>query len=269
MHRVLLFLGLLTVTVARSGAEPDDLPPFNAAILKFCEANEGKRVGSGECTHLADEALRVAGAEFTQTGADGKKIPGSPSEDDYVWGTLVKTYSFDEKAKKVIDSEPNVKCLPGDILQFHEVKTANGFQYPHHTAIVRTVDENGNPTEVYQQNIKLPKGGDARVVQKSRLQTLKMTTGQLMVYRADKPTNPFQMQVSWTNNSNSDTIEFTFGGKKRKIGGPNTGDGYKIAWGGKGVDSIIVGRTIYPLTTRKGYEFYTTPEGQVALREIK
>ena len=69
-------------------------------MLKFCESKEGKRVGGGECSHLANEALRVADAEFTQVGADGKRVPDSPSDGDYVWGKPLKTYSFDANTKK-------------------------------------------------------------------------------------------------------------------------------------------------------------------------
>src|SRR5580698_6014408 len=167
MRRALPLVFFLTFAVPVLAAEPKELPPINAAVLKFCESKEGKRVGGGECSHLANEALRVADAEFTQVGTDGKRIPDSPDQGDYVWGAKLKTYSFDANTKKVSDSDPKVKCLPGDILQFRDAKTSNGTTFPHHTAIVRTVDDAGNPTGIYQQNFSLPKGGDGRVVQKS------------------------------------------------------------------------------------------------------
>ncbi len=50
-----------------------------------------------------------------------------------------------------------MKCQPGDVLQFKGVKTANGFQFPHHTSIVQSVDDAGNPTAMYQQNFKAGK----------------------------------------------------------------------------------------------------------------
>ncbi len=46
-----------------------------------------------------------------------------------------------------------------------------------------------------------------------------------MVYRADKPSNPSPIQFTWTNNSNSETVEFVFAGKKTKLGASNTADG--------------------------------------------
>jgi|ERR1700722_7932582 len=266
----LLLAGFLTFAVSSQSAEPKDLPPLNAAVLKFCESKEGKRVGGGECSHLANEALRVAEAEFTQVGSDGKRIPDSPSEGDYVWGKLLKTYSFDANTKKVTDSDPKLKCLPGDVLQFRNVKTANGFSFPHHTAIVRSVDEAGNPTGIFQQNFALPKGGDGRVVQKSGLQTPKMISGRIMAYRPEPPTNPFKLQFSWTNNSKSKTVEFTWFGKKDKLGTSNTSDGYRMVWAsGRGSETITVGETEYPIKNRAGYEFYTTEDGKIALREVK
>jgi hypothetical protein len=270
MRRVFLVVGILAIPVRIHAAEPTELPPLNAAVLKFCETKEGKRVGGGECSHLANEALRVADAEFTQVGTNGKRIPDSPAEGDYVWGTHVKTYSYDSKTKKVDDSDAKMKCLPGDVLQFRDVKTANGFSFPHHTAVVRTVDGDGHPTGIFQQNVFLPKGGDARIVHKSGLQTLKMTSGSIMVYRPEKPTNPFKLQFSWTNNSKSKTVEFTWLGNKDKLGTPNTADGYRIVWAtGQNADTVKIGDMEYKIKSRLGYEFYTTEDGKIALREVK
>jgi hypothetical protein len=269
MRRFFLLVGFMTVMVPCVAADNKDLPPLNAAVLKYCESKEGKRVGSGECSHLANEALRVAGAEFTQVAADGQRVPDSPGAGDYVWGTKVKTYSFDPMSKKVLDSDPKMKCLPGDILQFRDVKTSNGFIFPHHTAIVRTVDEAGNPTGIYQQNIQTPKGTDGRFVQKSQLQTMKMISGRIMVYRPEKATNPLPMQFTLTNNSKSKSVEFVFCGKKAKIDGPNAADGFSIIWASKGADTLTVDGTTYKIASRKGYEFFTTAEGKIALAEVK
>ena len=270
MRRALLVVGFLLMAVPCLAAEPTDLPEMNAAVLKFCESKEGKRVGGGECSHLANEALRVAGAEFTQVGKDGKRIPDSPDSGDYVWGTLLKTYSFDAKTKKVNDSDPKTKCLPGDVLQFRDAKIANGFSFPHHTAIVKTVDKAGNPTSIFQQNAFVPKGSDPRIVQKATLPIINMLSGHIMAYRPDKPTNPFQLQFTWTNNSKSKTVEFTWFGKKDKLGATNTSDSYRIVWAnGKGGETITIGDTDYTIKTRTAYEFYTTDDGKIALREVK
>ncbi|HEV3383690.1 MAG TPA: hypothetical protein VG097_02680 [Gemmata sp.] len=270
MQRLSMLVGFMMISVPTLAAEPKELPPINAAVVKFCESKEGKRVGGGECSHLANEALRIADAEFTQVGTDGKRIPDFPDPGDYVWGRKLKTYSFDAKTNKVSDSDPKTKCLPGDILQFRDVKISSGASFPHHTAIVRTVDDAGNPTGIYQQNFSLPKGGDGRVVQKSALQTLKLVSGRIMAYRPEKPTNPFQLQFTWTNNSKSKTVEFTWFGKKDKLGTPNTSDGYRMVWAtGKGAEILKIGDTEYTIKSRAGYEFYTTEDGKLALREVK
>ena len=185
------------------------------------------------------------------------------------WGTHVKTYTFDGSAKKIVDSDAKMKCQPGDILQFRDVETADGYQMPHHTAIVRTVDSAGHPTGVYQQNIIRPGGGDGRIVQKTALSPLKMLSGEIMVYRPHKATNPAAMQFTWTNNSKSNQVEFTFAGKKDVLEKMNTADSYQVVTGTKGADTVHVDGATYQLTTRKAYEFYTTLDGKIALREVE
>src|SRR5262249_5485793 len=48
---------------------------FNQQIIAFCQSHRGVQVGGGECAHLANEALRIAGADFAGT--------------NYVWGSVV------------------------------------------------------------------------------------------------------------------------------------------------------------------------------------
>jgi hypothetical protein len=260
-----LLLGLAPILCADSG----DALPLNAAVLKFCESKVGQRVGSGECSHLANEALRVSGAEFTQVGKDGKRIPDSPADGDYVWGSHVKTYTVDAKTKKVVDSDPTAKIQPGDILQYRDVVTSNGSKAPHHTAIVRVVDKSGNPTDVYQQNVNSPKGGDGRVVQKTPFQPTKLTAGRVMAYRPEPASNPSAIQITLTNNTKTKSVEYTFTDKVEKLGAPNTAGGFVIIWGGKNLESLTVGGEKFSIETRKGYEFYETSGGKVAVREVK
>lgn len=270
MPRLAPLYALIALLLPSPPARADDAAPYNAGVIKFCEAKLGKRVGGGECSHLADEALRVAGAEFTQVGEDGKRIPDSPNPGDYVWGKHLKTYSFDSTARKAVDSDPKIKCQPGDVLQYRGVKTADGTIAPHHTSIVRTVDAAGNPTGVYQQNLRQAKGGDPRLVVKSPLAPLKLTAGEIMVYRPSKPTNPAPIQFTWNNNSKAKKLEFTYFGKPATLGTPNTAEAYRIVWGsGPGSQSVTVDGVTYQLATRKGYEFYSTADGKIALRELE
>ena len=125
----------------------------NAKVLKFATMNLGKMVGDGQCATLAQMAVQAAGGKpFYQLGPTG---PGA----DYVWGKPVTTLTATAGSTAGI--------LPGDIIQFRNlsltetVKTtfANGgwrsqsmtSSYPHHTAIVSSV--NGNFITVLEQNV--------------------------------------------------------------------------------------------------------------------
>jgi hypothetical protein len=269
MRWAMLLTGGVLILASRSSAAPADPTPLNTAVVKYCVSREGKRVGAGECAHLATEALRVAGAEFTRVGPDGKQIPETPEPGDYVWGSLLKTYSINPKTGKLADSAPKNKCKPGDILQFKNVKLADGYTYPHHTSIVAEVDKAGNPTSVYQQNVAPPEGGDGRIVRKYKMQPLGLLQGKISVFRPEPPTNPAAFQFTWTNNSKSDTVEFIYYGKKDTLGAPNTVGGHRTVWGNNRADQINVGGKDYVMTSRKAYEFYTTKDGEIGFREVK
>ena len=96
-------------------------------VVEFARSREGMKVGDGQCSTLAYEALRSAGAK-----TPGRKGPP--------WG---------EELKSVKDAKP------GDILQFEDsvfvrrrtrddgaVLTLT-FRYPHHTAVVASVKKRG------------------------------------------------------------------------------------------------------------------------------
>jgi hypothetical protein len=103
------------------------LPALNGKVLEFASSKKGETVGDGECTALAHEALRYAGA---------KRFIHIDREKEYVWGTPVE--SLDQ-------------VIPGDVLQFDKAVfkgrkvLPNGayftwrFDYPRHTAIVTSV----------------------------------------------------------------------------------------------------------------------------------
>jgi hypothetical protein len=102
------------------------------------------RVGGGECSHLPSEALRIAGGEFS-------KWPNSSG--NYQWGTLYCTLKYvNGQVLNPHATLPGVE--PGDIIQYST----------HHTAIVAAVDQNGWPTELYEQNI----GGVRKVFEMTR-----------------------------------------------------------------------------------------------------
>src|SRR6185437_1225992 len=157
LFSVLALVLLLAADAPKKGAVPE----LNQKVLEFCQTNLGKKVGDGECAALAMRALRTAGAERSSYSTRGR---------EYGWGKLVRTVTA--------GTNLTGEVLPGDILQFrHAVfkgkvgrDIVESF-YPHHTAIVATVKNDGRDLEILQQNV----GGDGksdeerRLVQRSRL----------------------------------------------------------------------------------------------------
>jgi len=144
---------------------------FNQQIIAFCQSHRGVQVGGGECAHLANEALRVAGADFA--GAN------------YVWGSVVT------RITRGTDSNSTPVCKPGDIIQFQAVTFANGWNTGGgpHTAIVAAVDGRGRPTQVYEQNVGVNGKGPGFHDRTVRLdaQAINMNTvtaGTITIYRA-------------------------------------------------------------------------------------
>lgn len=208
------------------------------------------------------------GGGFTRIGADGKKIPDSPANEDSVWGTLAKTYKVDDKKIIIDDSDPKKKCRQGDILQIRDVKLANGYSYSHHTAVIAEVDTAGRPQTVYQQNIAPPGIADGRIVRKFVFRAQELRAGYMVVYRPEATTNPATMQFTFTNNLKSVNVSFSFNGKPADIGKPNTGNGWRFVWL-SGEAKVTLDGKDYTLTTRKAYEFYSAKDGKTGFREIK
>ncbi len=83
-----------------------------SSLVNCLNENLGKRLGGGESDHLAREALRLSGGEFSSAdlGTD------SPETGDYVWGTLVTEISCVNNQWS--DTNPDADCRPGDIIQY-------------------------------------------------------------------------------------------------------------------------------------------------------
>src|SRR5262245_7951826 len=126
MHRLLLpaALFLLLPTFAAETAT------LNDKVTRYAAGQVGKRVGGGECAHLATEALREAGARFIRP-AD------SPGRGDYVWGTLVGQVEA-EDGRAVVKVKG--KARPGDVIQYRSATFTTGGRFPHHTALVAEVN---------------------------------------------------------------------------------------------------------------------------------
>lgn len=178
---VLACVGLAAPSRADDPGPDPDLPPANAAVVAFAREHLGEKVGDGQCTSLAREALRDAGMDGLRRGKD--------EADDYEWGEPV-----DEPAD----------VLPGDVLQFRDavfvsrrrvrVGRAVGIShetmtFPHHTAIVEEVRRGGKELVILHQNTgpaNVPEA-DRQVVQRD---TLKMSDlqpgGEIRAYRPKK-----------------------------------------------------------------------------------
>src|SRR5262249_44727654 len=108
-------------------------------MANFLQSRLGTRVGGGECAHLAMEALRAAGADFTRTQ------PAGPS--DYVW-------TSNGAARLTNGSQVAGKRFQvGDIIQYENARfSAGGVRsLPHHTQVVAAVDAAGRITRVYEE----------------------------------------------------------------------------------------------------------------------
>jgi len=136
-------------------------PGLGDRVVAFCKQHKGKRVGNGECTSLAEAALRAASAR-RRGWADARRGDRSRRDDelaaDYVWGELVYVLERDGTKFKATGQIKDVR--PGDIIQFSNVELAGAIDdysgytltAKHHTAIVSGVRDDGMVVNIYHQN---------------------------------------------------------------------------------------------------------------------
>jgi hypothetical protein len=150
------------------------IPPLNLKVVEFARDFVGKKVGSGECTSLASEALKHADARRYRLGGP---------EVDYIWGLPVSSFR---------------DALPGDIIQFRDavfegkMRLSNRrtrwwrHEYHHHTAIITEVRENGRLVTLLHQNVGPDDATDAekKVVQEGTLRSDSLKEGgKVWIYR--------------------------------------------------------------------------------------
>lgn len=160
-----------------------NIPPKNRAIVDFAQQALGGPVGDGDCTRIADEGLKAAGAGRRGT---------------YLWGRMLG---------------PREPWLPGDILQMERtaVKLPDGSRgLGHHTAIVE--DVRPDAITILHQNA-FPKG---KIVQRETW-PLAGVDGYIAAFRAwDWPKeNP--MPPSYPSRG---TPALATGTKKKNSAGP-------------------------------------------------
>lgn len=225
---------------------------YGSKITSFCASKVGLQVGSGECAHLATEALRVAGAEFLRTG-----MADSPASGDYTWGTRIKRMEL--SGGKVTDSNTSNKCQPGDIIQYR----LGSSKKTHHTSIVASVNSSGYPTQIYEEN-----WNSKRYVTKNStdlIQLLKDRGGYLQIFRAKAPVSSGRTEFTIVNNSSRAKVSFKLGTSSYQIGQKNTADGFRSYYSTS--PTITVDGVKTTVSHRRGYEFYTSGSA-VKLRAI-
>jgi hypothetical protein len=141
--------------------------------IKFIKERVGKCVGSGECSDLACEALRVSGKEFFVNDPD--------KNGDYVWGTLIKQISHSKQGWK--DSDPESKLQPGDVIQYRHTAFGKTVVMQQHTAVVAEVNPQGYPTFVFEQNSGSENDPRLRTVQRNPVDLTRITGGTASIYR--------------------------------------------------------------------------------------
>jgi hypothetical protein len=168
---VVFALGFCAVGVA--GEEP----PLGEKVLAYCRQHKGEQVGEGECSNLAEEALRSAGAKGR--GAD------DPGEGDYVWGKLVFRLEREGSGLKSTGSRADIK--PGDVIQFRDAKfqgrrgsASYTLTAPHHTSVVVRVEDKGRTLRVLHQN-----WAGKKVVREDMLRLDELREGWLRVYEPE------------------------------------------------------------------------------------
>ena len=238
-------------------------------MVDYLNSQIGRRVGGGECAHIASEALRVSGGRFVNLP---KHNPGAG---DYVWGSLANVVSI--KNGKVNDSNPSVKVKPGDIIQYRDVTFSTGSRATHHTSVVATVDKNGKPTSVFEQNISSSSvRGSERFVQKRSIDLSKLTGGSLRIYQPNaRTTQTGRFEFSIVDNTTSSQKVKVMVGKSEimtiSLTSANTANSFNtgfVAISGKTKPTFLLNGKSYTIENGAGYEIYRTSAGSTAIRKI-
>jgi hypothetical protein len=155
---------------------------LGAEIVAYARSKMGQKVGNGECTSLAVEALRQCDAR-------------RPDPVQGIWGDEVRSLR---------------DLQPGDILQFENAVFVKQHvredgalltytsSYPHHTAIVARVRKRGpKPVLIILHQNAGPEGGDEKEFKVVHEWTLEMATqrgGTVKAYRpaTRQPRQPLQ-----------------------------------------------------------------------------
>jgi hypothetical protein len=129
----------------------------------------GRRIGNN-CVDPVRWALRASGARYQNLGE--WPFPG-----DYVWGANLNCFFVGKTDRKLHRCTNNLTFRPGDVIQYRDA-VINGWGYIHHTAVVASVDRNGNITSVYEQSID-----NTLYVRQDPQNIFRLSKGYIVIYR--------------------------------------------------------------------------------------
>jgi hypothetical protein len=246
--------------VAPSSPIPLTQTTINDRMISFLVSRVGQQIGGGECAHVATEALRASGARFIPRP---ELVPG-----DYIWGNRVKVITTNGGWR---DSAPTLRARPGDILQYYNARFSNGMWASQHTAIVATVDAQGRPTSVFEQNVN-----GRRTMVRSSIDLTKLTGGRVSIYRAEpRIAVPGRVEFTLTNNiARNVPVAMSVGPYavgSTLIGTANQWNSYQTRWlrTPPGMPlRLTVGTTTVTIQNGAGYEIFTLANGQPSIRRI-
>jgi len=234
-------------------------------MVSYLNAQLNNRLGGGEASHLATEALRVSGGEF-YPGDLGADFPG---DGDKVWGTLVTVISITDSGWT--DSNPDNTCQSGDVLQFGGSAVIGETTYPaQFTAVVKSVNGSSRPSTVFVQN-----KSQVRTVQSSSINVKRLSAGWIRIYR---PVTRVDAVGTWkftvVNNSTTlqnyvimvdvDTVS------TQSASAANTAGSYfvhKISTDSL-VPCVVNGDNTIYVETGKANEIYSAADGSLAVRQV-
>lgn len=278
-----LLIGLVFSLPAPTGAIAQG-PSINDKVVKFLAGNSGKRIGGGESPDAVAEALRSAGAAFTE------KDLGSdyPAIGDRMWGTPVKVLSY--TTGKLVDSNPATNVLPGDVIQYKETKfvyvtekgrtqTTTTVTLDHHSAVVANVHSKTSlPTKVYQQNAPAAANVDTRKVSLDPVSFESLKAGWVFIYRPRvRVDEQLKYQISIVNNTSATKVPTLKSGIKTvarlSLNPTNSASSYATVWANsvsstKGLSLVMPNGETIDVANGGSYEIFKRSTGLYAIRRL-
>lgn len=217
-------------------------------VASYLTSKMGTRIGGGECSHMAIEALRVSGAKFIRWYE-------SPPVAELTRGSQVAGKRFQV----------------GDIVQFENAAFSNGRFTRHHTQVVAAVDGNGRITKVFEQNV----GGNRTVRRNNAVDLTKLTGGTVTIYRpTPRVDQPRRLEFTVVNNTNSSqtyTRQIGSSSSTLTLDKANTVGSYRFVWltvPNGATASLRIGNSSVQIRNAGAYELYTAASGRTAIRAL-